>query len=360
MPARSPAAVAASRSGIALNSSGMVSNQSGGGDHRQLRHHRLWLRRHDQQCGQHFRHLWSVAEWSRQPHQPGRRHYRRRAARGVLANAWRTVVNAGGIVGVGYGVQLAAGGTIIAQSGGTISSAGTAVSFGAARTNRLVVQPNAVFVRLGQWRQHTRRRVNQYAGAGLSGSTGTFSALGSQFINFAQVTVDVGARWTFSGTNSLAAHATLTNVGTVFNSGTTGMRLAGGYELNQAGGLVTNSAGAAVYGGGGNRQQAWSIWARSMVKVCRGTASGSPVAAASSMGRAPATSALITASSEGHPDLRRGRGRSPTPAESTRTAAIRPTLGFYLQAGGGAVTNRSAARSRRSMASRPGLLPLRC
>ncbi|HEX4368574.1 MAG TPA: Hint domain-containing protein [Rhodopila sp.] len=181
-----------------------------------------------------------------------------------------TVVNAGGIYGntaSGRGVSLASGGSVTNQSGGvitgfdgiltaggaTVVNAGsiggtTAVAFGAGATNRLVFDPGAVF-------SGTVNGGNTIGAASIStlelassASAGTLSGLGTQFTNFANVTVDTAANWTLSTANTLVAGATLTNAGTLTATGTlqsdgtiTGnaLRLNGATFTNQASGLAS-------------------------------------------------------------------------------------------------------------------------
>ena len=156
-----------------------------------------------------------------------------------------TVVNAGSIAGnasTGTGVYLAAGGTITDQSGGVISGGANAVKFGAGHTNRLVVAPSASFIGTvdgGNTIGATSVSTLELASAA---SAGTLSGLGTQFVHFAAVTIDSGASWTLSGTNTVVTGATLTDSGTLINRGTiTGNRivLSGGALTNQASGLVT-------------------------------------------------------------------------------------------------------------------------
>ncbi|WP_158922592.1 Hint domain-containing protein [Acidisphaera sp. S103] len=162
-----------------------------------------------------------------------------------------TVVNAGSITGsygvspgtaepTAAGIVLIKGGSITNQSGGVISgkygindvgsvltvvNAGTiigtsdAVNFFAGVANRLVIDPGAVF-------SGTVTGGNTIGAAHVStlelasaGSAGTLSGLGTQFVDFGQVTLDAGARWTLQATNTIAAGVTLTDAGTLTNAG---------------------------------------------------------------------------------------------------------------------------------------------
>jgi plastocyanin len=184
----------------------------------------------------------------------------------VTAAAAATVVNAGSVGGntaTGSGVRLAAGGAITNQSGGTITAftgiliagaatvvnAGsiggtTAVAFASGVTNRLVANPGAVFT-------GTVNGGNTIGGTSISTleltsatAAGTLGGLGTQFINFAQTTIDSGAAWTLTGTNTLATGASLTNSGTLTDAGTLLNRgTVTSSQINLNGGTLTNAAG---------------------------------------------------------------------------------------------------------------------
>ncbi len=166
---------------------------------------------------------------------------------GVLVTGAGSISNAGTAALIqGYGgVYLMADGTV--TNAGTIESSdgtnGVAVRF-AGTTNRLIVDPGAVFIGSVS---ATGTATLELASTSASG-TGTLSGLGTQFVNFSQVTVDACAYWTFGGTNSLAAGATLTNSGTLTDTGTllnagtlTGnvLRLSGASLTNQSGGVMS-------------------------------------------------------------------------------------------------------------------------
>ncbi len=146
-----------------------------------------------------------------------------------------TVTNAGVVSGSVSGVVLVGGGGVVNQGGGTIhgahdgiyikGGAGTitdagiingpteAVKFVAGFANRVIIDPGAVFVGTvdgGNTIGATAASMLEFA----SGATqGLMSGLGTQFIDFARITVDAGALWTLDGANTLAAGTTLTNAG---------------------------------------------------------------------------------------------------------------------------------------------------
>lgn len=198
---------------------------------------------------------------------------------GILAeNASVTVVNAGNVLAnvpatfnsfsaVRYiGIDLRAGGSVTNQSGGSISgrvaikssgaltveNAGTiagmgaygpaghyvlygpgvAVQFPAGFANRLVVDPNAVFAGLvngGNTIGATSLSTMELAGT----MAGTLAGIGTQFVDFAQTTIDAGASWTLTGANGFAAGSTLTNAGTLTIRDTT---------LSDAGLVINNGS----------------------------------------------------------------------------------------------------------------------
>ena len=150
-----------------------------------------------------------------------------------------TVVNAGTLLSLGESatVQLLTGGMVTNQSQGVIGSAtagqgvdgqqamtvvnaGTiagssyAVQFDSGVTNRLVVDPGAVF--LGSVYGANAIGATAASTLELAGATaGTFSGAGYQFTDFTQTTIDAGADWTLTGSNNFAAGTTLSNAGTL-------------------------------------------------------------------------------------------------------------------------------------------------
>ena len=155
-----------------------------------------------------------------------------------------TVTNQGTIFATdGTGVALNAGGTIInAGAIRGVSGLSDAVYFHPNYTNRLVVDPGAIF-------------VGQVDGGNAIGAThvstlelapgfaaGTLVSLNSQFVNFAKVVVDSGSAWDLLS-DTIAAGQTLANYGNV-----AGMTLAGGAVLtNAAGGKIVGGTASGVY-----------------------------------------------------------------------------------------------------------------
>ena len=187
---------------------------------------------------------------------------------GIASGGPTTIVNAGIIAGSteGPGIYLFSTSLITNESGGVISgntaiealfgaltvvNAGTiigtsdAVKFVSGVANRLVIDPNAVFtgtVTGGNAIGASHVSTLELASAG---SVGTLSGLGTQFIDFGQVTVDAGAQWTLQASDTIEAGVTLANAGTLDGSVTLA---AGGVLSNASTGTITASAGAAVYG----------------------------------------------------------------------------------------------------------------
>ena len=119
---------------------------------------------------------------------------------GIYApDAATTVVNAGSITGASSAVELAYG-----------------------YANRVIIDPGAVFSGLVDGGNEVGSTATSTLELTSAESQGTISGLGSQFIDFARITIDSGAAWTFAGTNNIAADTTLTDAGSAIISGTAG------------------------------------------------------------------------------------------------------------------------------------------
>jgi Ca2+-binding RTX toxin-like protein len=156
---------------------------------------------------------------------------------GIYFRGGGAVVNSGSIVGAGFdgvfmfsggavtnaasgsiagkiGIYLYSGGSTVTNAGTIAGRSGAAVVFHGTASNRLVVDPGAVFS--GQVSGSTSASNTLELAAGGSA---TLSGLGTNFVNFNSVTVDSGATWELTGANTFAAGATLVNDGTLINSG---------------------------------------------------------------------------------------------------------------------------------------------
>ncbi|HTW71161.1 MAG TPA: Hint domain-containing protein [Acetobacteraceae bacterium] len=166
-----------------------------------------------------------------------------------------------GTIGGHDGIYVS-GGAVTVVNAGEISGSVDAIAFLAGQTNRLIVDPGAVFV-------GTVSGGNTIGAAAVSTlelasgtSAGTLSGLGTQFVDFAQVTVDAGAYWVLAGTDtigagvSLANNGTLSTYGTLTNDGTiingndgSVVDLAGGRLIND--GVITGGSGGSGNGAAG-------------------------------------------------------------------------------------------------------------
>ena len=150
---------------------------------------------------------------------------------GVYTYAPAAITNAGQISG---GVDMVSGGTLTNTAGGVINggiSAGQAgqnasdivnggtilggISLGTNASDRLVVQPGAVF----------GGTVDGGAGVlELSKGTGALSWVGGNFTDFSDLTIDKGGSWTLSGANAFADvtnNGTVAITGSLYDSGST-------------------------------------------------------------------------------------------------------------------------------------------
>ena len=164
---------------------------------------------------------------------------------GVLVSAPGTVINAGSITGI-FGIEMRDGaGTLI--NAGYIGGSSKAVQFGSGYYNRLVVDPGATFSGAVDGRNTIGATIFSTLELASGASTGTLSNLGSQFVNFANITIDSGATWTLAS-DTLGAGYTIIDSGTLTNTGSLGSAVyLGNYAslINLTGATITGSR--AVY-----------------------------------------------------------------------------------------------------------------
>jgi hypothetical protein len=134
---------------------------------------------------------------------------------GVQLAAGGTVTNAASasIMGDTFGVNLSAGGTLI-NAGSVIGNSATAVYLGGTTSNLLVLDPGYGLSGLAIGGTSASNRLELTSAA----SAGTLSGLGTEFVNFQQTTLEAGASWVFSCANTIEAGTTLTELsGSNFN-----------------------------------------------------------------------------------------------------------------------------------------------
>jgi hypothetical protein len=165
-----------------------------------------------------------------------------RASYAVLLKSGGIVNNsAGGVISGRRGIG-------ITGAAGTVSNAGTitgTVAFLGGGTNRLIVDPGAVFI--GTVKGHSSNDVVELA---AGASSGTVTGLGTHYVGFGHVTVDAGADWTLAGNSAAATGIALGQnstleiaaLGSLTGSGGTAASFAG------SGGDFVFDAGATVQG----------------------------------------------------------------------------------------------------------------
>jgi hypothetical protein len=177
---------------------------------------------------------------------------------GVVLKGGGQITNQGGGTIIGYagadGVNIDnAAGTV--ENAGTISGTPDAVQFAAGYADRLIIDPGAVFYGIVDGGNSPGAVAVSTLELASGVSAGTLSGLGTQFIDFGQITVDPGASWVVAGSNVIGAGVTLTDDGTLIiagslvNSGALTGPLtlgAGGYLYNTYGGTIAGSGVAAV------------------------------------------------------------------------------------------------------------------
>ena len=175
----------------------------------------------------------------------------------VFLGAGGSVINEdiGTIVGQ-IGVSIYGGtGTLENQGGTIIGSSGTAVYFHGTVSNRLILEPGGTFIGIVEAGNPTAANTIELR---YSGTVGTLSGVGSEYVGFQSVTIDSGAAWDVAGTKAgLAAetiqgfnsHDRLDLTDLTFNAGDTAT-VNGSNQLviTDAGGNITIQLDGAVTG----------------------------------------------------------------------------------------------------------------
>ncbi|HEY1934485.1 MAG TPA: Hint domain-containing protein [Acetobacteraceae bacterium] len=178
-------------------------------------------------------------------------------ASGLIANAATATIG-----GSSSGIRIFGGGTVI--DAGTISGGGDAVHFYAGSVSRLVLDPGAVLSGAADGGNAVGAAIVSTLELASATAVGTLSGIGGQYVDFGAITIDGGAIWTLTGSNSLAAGGTLGNAGSLILSDATltesGMLLNdGGIVLDPSTmfvasllgtGAITLAAGATLEVGG--------------------------------------------------------------------------------------------------------------
>ncbi len=157
---------------------------------------------------------------------------------GLYNGGTLTNLAAGTIHGLNWGVKTNGSGSFTVENAGTISGDNfDAVAFYGTVANRLIVDAGAVFNGNVYAKYATASNTIELT----SGATaGTLSGLGSKYIGFQTVTIDVGASWNIG---SVGVPTTIQNAGTIGAGTTIGAYFyAGGSVTNDATGHITGSS----------------------------------------------------------------------------------------------------------------------
>ena len=158
------------------------------------------------------------------------------ASGGIITNT-----GTGDIVGSTFGIVLG-GAATITNAATIVGSGGTAVSMATGVTNRLIVDPGAVFTGKANGGTAADATLELASGA----SQGTLSGgLGSNYINFQTVQVDSTANWLIDLTSAATPSYTFSSIGIHGTIDVTGFTAASHGTLSGGTGLILNNASAA-------------------------------------------------------------------------------------------------------------------
>ncbi len=145
------------------------------------------------------------------------------------------------------GISIRSAGTV--TNAGTIaanSASGTAIAFGTG-TNRLIIDPRAVFI--GTVSAAGSTTIELASGT----SAGTVSGLGAQYTGFTSIAVDAAAAWTLASGSVTAGYA-INDAGTLTNAATLDATVTLG-----SGAVLTNASGGTISGYDGVIGQAGAV-----------------------------------------------------------------------------------------------------
>jgi T5SS/PEP-CTERM-associated repeat protein len=119
-----------------------------------------------------------------------------------LTNGGFVSNQAGGIISGYSGVYGANSGALTVVNAGTIDGSRYALTFAAGQSDRLVVDPGAVFSGTVTGGNTIGATVVSTLELASAASAGTLSGLGTQFVNFGSIAFDTGADWFVAGNTS--------------------------------------------------------------------------------------------------------------------------------------------------------------
>ena len=142
-------------------------------------------------------------------------------------------------------------GVVISGGNGTVTNAGTIVSVGDYGVilpdhgaNRLVLDPGSTIAGLVHGGLRSASTSFSTLELASGSSAGTIGGIGAKYLNFAGLTVDAGAAWTFAAGQTIAATQVLNDDGTLTNNANvlTVVQLGAGAVLtNASGGTISGS-----------------------------------------------------------------------------------------------------------------------
>ncbi len=272
---------------------------------------------------------------------------RMRTQSGTVTNSGRIASHTDGVVlSAGGSVTNAAGGQIIGTTNvgvyftggaGTVTNTGTitggidAVQFVGSFANRVIMNPGAVF----NGTVAGGGGFNTLELASAAGS-GTLSNFASGFTGFGSIVVDSGASWTADSSDTLAVGVTITDNGTLTNTGSiqgTTVTVTSGATLDNRG-TITGSNPVLLLGGVLINEATASVGDLAGLYGVAGMTSPATVSNAGTIVGAEFGATLTAGGS----------------IDNQASALLAGTFGVgaYIEGGGGAVTNAGTVRGQQN------------